>query len=359
MDQNGSSARPANALMQLFRNARSKLTGRNQRLANSARGSEGLTREAVVWAYRLYLDREPEDDQVIDEHWRKCASTKELRANFIYSNEFREKNPTLHVPVLFGDEPAMSIEDVGSDADLQKLFAHIQHTWEEFGKREPHWSVVVAEQYQQSNIEANKEKFYRTGEQHVAQLFGSLERNHVRYRGFKTCLDYGCGVGRITRHLSERFEKVFAYDISLSHLQCAEDYLNKENVSNVAFSHLKRVSDIQTLPSVDVAYSMLVLQHNPPPVIAFIIEALIRSLNPGGVAFFQVPTYRRGYAFSLAEYLAEDAAKGGMEMHVLPQSRVFEIAHRAGGRVLEVIDDTWTGLRVKEVSNTFVIQKEL
>jgi len=359
MAHNGSIARPTNVLMQLFRNARSKLTRRNQRSANSTPASVGLTREAVVWAYRLYLDREPEDDQVIDEHWRKCVSTKELRANFIYSNEFREKNPTLHVPVLFGDEPAMSIEDVGTDGDLQKLFDHIQSTWEEFGKREPHWSVVVSEQYQQSNIEANKEKFYRTGEQHVAQLFGSLERNHVQHRGFKTCLDYGCGVGRITRHLSERFEKVFAYDISLSHLQCAEDYLAKENVSNVAFSHLKRVSDIQTLPKVDLAYSMLVLQHNPPPVIAFIIEALIRSLNAGGVAFFQVPTYRRGYSFSLAEYLAEDAARGGMEMHVLPQSRVFEIAQRAGGRVLEVIDDTWTGLRVKEVSNTFVIQKEL
>jgi len=47
-----------------------------------------------------------------------------------------------------------------------------------------------------------------------------------------------------------------------------------------------------------------------------------------------------------------------MEMHVLPQSKVFEIAQRSGARVLEVIDDTWTGLRVKEVSNTFVIQKE-
>ena len=319
--------------------------------------SKSITREAVAWAYRLYLDREPEDDRVVAEHLQKCDSTKDLRANFIYSTEFREKNPTLHVPVLFGDEPAMSIEDVGTESDLQRLFDHIQSNWEEFGKREPHWSVVVSDQYQQSNIQANKDQFYRTGEQHVAQLFGSLERNHVQHRGFKTCLDYGCGVGRITRHLSERFEKVFAYDISLPHLQCAEDYLIKENVSNVTLSHLKRVTDIQTLPTVDVAYSMLVLQHNPPPVIAYIIEALIRSLNPGGVAFFQVPTYRRGYTFSLKDYLREDAARGGMEMHVLPQSRVFDIAQRAGGRVLEVIDDTWTGLRVKEVSNTFVIQK--
>lgn len=347
----------ADALKRFYRTAKSKVTRSEQPSENFAGPSEGLTREAVLWAYRLYLDREPENDRVIDEHLRKCASTRQLRDNFIYSTEFREKNPNLHVPVLIGDEPAMSIEDVGTEPELQKLFDHIQSAWEEFGKREPHWSVVVSERYQQSNIEANEAEFYRTGEQHVAQLFGSLERNHVAYSEFKTCLDYGCGVGRITRHLSERFEKVFAYDISLSHLQCAEDYLKKENVSNVAFTHLKRVWDIQNLPTVDVAYSMIVLQHNPPPVIAFMIEALIRSLNPGGIAFFQVPTYRRGYTFSLAEYLREDVARGGMEMHVLPQSKVFEIAQRAGGRVLEVIDDTWTGLRVKEVSNTFVVQK--
>ena len=356
MDRNGSRTNPAKSLIRFCRNA---LSRRNQSSENSAPVSKRLTKEAVLWAYRLFLDREPEDHIVIDEHSRKSECTKDLRARFIYSTEFREKNPTLHIPVLLGDEPPMSIEDVGSEHDLQKLFDHIQSNWEEFGKREPHWSVVVADEYQQSNIQANEDQFYRTGEQHVAQLFGSLERNQVEHRAFRTCLDYGCGVGRITRHLAERFEKVFAYDISLPHLQCAEDYLRKENVSNVALSHLKRVADIQSLPTVDVAYSMIVLQHNPPPVIAFIIDALIRSLNPGGVAFFQVPTYRRGYTFSLRDYLGEESARGGMEMHVLPQSRVFDIAQRAGGRVLEVIDDTWTGLREKEVSNTFVIYKAL
>lgn len=44
-----------------------------------------------------------------------------------------------------------------------------------------------------------------------------------------------------------------------------------------------------------------------------------------------------------------------MEMHVLPQSSVFEIAD---GRVLEVIDDGWTGIRLIEVSNTFINQKK-
>ncbi|HEX5886643.1 MAG TPA: class I SAM-dependent methyltransferase [Pyrinomonadaceae bacterium] len=318
-----------------------------------------LTREAVLWAYRLYLDREPESDRVVDEHLRKCSSTQDLRNNFIYSKEFRDKNPTLHVPVLSGDEPAMSIEEVRSEHDLQKLFDHTQHIWQELGTTEPHWSVVIADEYRQAKIQESKESFYRTGKQHVAQLFGSLERNGVQHSEFKICLDYGCGVGRITRHLSERFEQVFGYDISLSHLKCAEDYLSEENVTNVVLNHLKRLRDIEDLPKTDVAYSMLVLQHNPPPVIAFIMEGLIRALNPGGIAFFQVPTYRLGYSFSLANYFAEQAARREIEMHVLPQSSVFEIAQRAGGRVLEVIDDGWTGIRLKEVSNTFVIKKAI
>ncbi len=321
--------------------------------------SAGLSPEDVRWAYRLYLDREPENDEVVAEHLRKCLTTQDLRANFIYSTEFRQKNPTLHVPVLIGDEPAMSIEDQCAENDLQALFEHIQFTWQEFGKTEPHWSVVVSEDYRQSKIGETSDAFYQTGEQHVEQLFGTLERNGVQHSGFKTCLDYGCGVGRITRHLARRFEKVVAYDISASHLQCAETYLAGENVANVRLHQLKRVQDVASLPKVDVAYSMLVLQHNPPPIMAFIIEGLIRSLNRGGIAFFQIPTYRLGYTFSVANYLERETAGREMEMHVLPQSRVFEIAQRAGARVLEVIDDNWTGIRIKEVSNTFVVQKEI
>ena len=109
---------------------------------------------------------------------------------------------------------------------------------------------------------------------------------------------------------------------------------------------------------VDVSYSIIVLQHNPPPVIAFIVEALIHSLNPGGVAFFQVPTYRRGYTFSLIKCTGGRGERRNGDARVTTEQSVRDRATR-GKRVLEVIDDTWTGLRVKEVSNTFVIQKEI
>ena len=163
--------------------------------------------------------------------------------------------------------------------------------------------------------------------------------------------------GRVTRYLAERFEKVFGYDISKPHLQLAEEYLVNEGIKNVSLHHISKPSDIKNLPKVDVVYSVIVLQHNPPPIISFIVREMMRALNPGGIAFFQVPTYREGYRFSLQEYINSEATKREMEMHVLPQSTVFEIVGKEGGRLIEVFEDGWTGSGHGERSNTFLIQK--
>jgi FkbM family methyltransferase len=53
----------------------------------------GLTREHVIWGYRLLLDREPESEDVIGPKLAGSRSTAELRHHLITSAEFREKNP--------------------------------------------------------------------------------------------------------------------------------------------------------------------------------------------------------------------------------------------------------------------------
>src|SRR5262249_6189698 len=112
------------------------------------------------------------------------------------------------------------------------------------------------------------------------------------------------------------------------------------------------------LPRVDFIYSVIVLQHNPPPIIRFIIQGFIKALNPKGVALFQVPTYSLGYEFSWEKYASREVKNRGMEMHVLPQKQVFEVIRQEGGRLIEVIEDGRTGLRYKEMSNTFLVQKD-
>ena len=53
----------------------------------------GLTREHVIWAYRLLLDRDPESEDVIGPKLAGSHTTAQLRDHLITSAEFREKNP--------------------------------------------------------------------------------------------------------------------------------------------------------------------------------------------------------------------------------------------------------------------------
>jgi FkbM family methyltransferase len=52
----------------------------------------GLTRDHVVWAYRLLLDRDPENEDVIAPKLAGSLDTRELRHHLMTSAEFRDKN---------------------------------------------------------------------------------------------------------------------------------------------------------------------------------------------------------------------------------------------------------------------------
>ena len=317
--------------------------------------STPITPETIQWAYRLFLDREPESEQAVAAK-TKAKNTAALRAAFLHSDEFRQKNA---VPFhLSGYEPGMEIEDVHSDEDLEKLFAHIQRTWQHLGETEPHWSVLTSEEYLSGNVQLSMEKFYASGRHAVARVIKTLARNKIDHRKFQACLEYGCGLGRVTRWLASEFPRVLGYEISQPHLRRAKLYLDQERVSNVSLHHLERLGDIRNLPKVDLIYSILVLQHNPPPVIKLIIAQFMRSLNQGGVALFQVPTYRLGYSFSLRKYLSTRPAQGLMELHMLPQHDIFKIAADEGARVIEVFEDASVG-SFPGISNSFLVQKQV
>src|SRR5687768_6468192 len=54
--------------------------------------TEGLTREHVVWAYRILLDREPESEDVIAPKVRGFRTTRELRNEIVTSEEYQRNN---------------------------------------------------------------------------------------------------------------------------------------------------------------------------------------------------------------------------------------------------------------------------
>jgi len=65
------------------------------RVATAQRSRHGVGPEHVVWGYRLFLDREPENERVVREKLTWCRTTRDLRADFMTSAEFERSNADL------------------------------------------------------------------------------------------------------------------------------------------------------------------------------------------------------------------------------------------------------------------------
>lgn len=318
-----------------------------------------IDRNDVIYAYRLLFGRDPESEAVVLHYATEVTDIRELRELFINSVEFQssiEKSQAPRPPRPAFNGPAMDVELSPSPEKLASLFAKVSAQWHYLGETEPHWSVITNEGYFQENFHMNREAFYASGESELKMFDATLARAGVSRSGLVRCVELGCGVGRVTGSLAARFDEVVAVDISAAHLHVAEEHLGSAGVANVSFVHLDSLDDIAGLGRFDVLYSRIVLQHNPPPVMVRLLGDLLAQLQPGGIAFFQVPTYKAGYHFRIDEYLAHQNSTE-MEMHYLPQAALLDLIVQQGCRVLEIREDDSIGLSVIAVSNTLLLQK--
>jgi len=261
------------------------------------------------------------------------------------------------MPLLPLAVPAITVETEVSATDLEKLLEHTERTWTRLGDDEPHWSVISDERFKQDRLDTHRDEFYASGHGDVETFVSFLLRNEVDPHSIRRVLEFGCGLGRVTRHLASRFQEVIGVDISPTHLRQARMHLDAAGVANVELRRLRTLADLEGPADLDAVFSVIVLQHNPPPAIVAILDRLLARLRSGGVAYFQVPTYAIDYRFALNDYLAHGLDAQHIEMHYLPQRRIFRIAHEAGCEVLEVREDNWVGRRHAELSNTFLLRR--
>lgn len=252
----------------------------------------------------------------------------------------------------------IAVESKVDSALLQELLNHIQLVWTGLGESEPHWSVVSTKEFKANTIGENIQKFNSSGHTEIENLKRMLSRVGMQGKigPAKTVLEYGCGVGRVTRWLSEIFDNVIGVDISASHLNLAEKYFSEAGRQNISLIQVYSPGDIQRLPEFDFVYSKIVLQHNPPPVIALILNILAEKLRPGGVGVIQIPTYALRYQFKIHEYMKSMDKISAMEMHILPQQDIFEILSSHNCIPLEVSRDHLVAT-VDYVSSTFIFKK--
>jgi ubiquinone/menaquinone biosynthesis C-methylase UbiE len=179
--------------------------------------------------------------------------------------------------------------------DLERISRH----WEQLGAQDPLWAVYVAPGTRGGAWDVDE--FFATGHDEIERVMRFVEAHGVSAaRG--TAVDFGCGVGRLSRSLAEHFDRVIGIDVSDSMLAQARE-LNAGN-ERIEFV-LNRRDDLSLLPdgSVDLVYSSLVLQHLPRPLAAGYLKEFVRLLTPGGAVVVQVATRPtrsiKGWAFRL------------------------------------------------------------
>jgi SAM-dependent methyltransferase len=315
-----------------------------------------VARHEVEMAYRLIMGREAGNEQAIEGHMRSSATLDDLRRVFLASDEFRERV----VPTMPPGKPLnwlpIHVDTQVSSHQLNEMIARVERNFRHMGETEPHWSVISAEKFKSANIKQTRAEFFASGEGVVHDFLFAAARCGAGVNSAGTCFELGCGLGRSTIWLAKKFAKVIGADVSAPHLELGRQAMAEFQCPNVDLVQVDKIGMLEKLPKFDAFFSIIVLQHNPPPLIRHMLQIILQKLNPGGLAYFQVPTYGLNYEFKIDAYLSNDVQLGVPEMHVLPQTEIFALAKASGCRVLEVREDGASGWRF--ISNRLLIQKE-
>lgn len=305
---------------------------------------EQLDRGQIVACYRAMLGREPESETVIQSRLDSGMTLEVLINSILQSPEYLNKlkkvqfNPRQHLNV----STPVDIQVTGQPKQMQVLLNHMKNVWTTYGTKDPYYSVLTNEIYKSSVIdEKSIESFYKEGLNHFNLINKIINKNSIFIRNEHTILDFGCGLGRVGSHFALMCEHYIGVDISKPHLTQAKMYFNSIGIANYEFMLLEKFLKLQEIA--DLIFSVIVLQHNPPPVIGYLIDQMCRALKPGGTLLFQVPTSLAAYKFDLKNYLTNLPSEGIMEMHAFPQKEVFKIFRNHGLQPVEVFEHDMIG----------------
>jgi SAM-dependent methyltransferase len=233
---------------------------------------------------------------------------------------------------------------------LPESASHQARDWDDLALVDPFWAVLAADGKRGGGWELSE--FLSTGEADVEPILATaaqLGRPSHRERA----LDFGCGVGRLTRALARRFDEAVGVDVSERMLEHARR-LNADT-PNVTFTNAEH----PPVGGFDLVVANLVLQHLPNRAFARVyITRLIEAARPDGLVVFQLPTRlplaqrlqpRRRLYSALRTHLSPERLHAAgfhpVRMLALPEADVRATVDRAGATVAHTEDAAAAGLR--------------
>ncbi len=166
-------------------------------------------------------------------------------------------------------------------------FRRNHDAWEDWSRLDPLWAIVTDDDRRDGRWDEHA--FFASGEATIAGLWSIAAEQRLPV-STRSALDFGCGVGRLTRALGTRVDSVVGLDISQGMIDRARTF--HRDKPNVQFDvhddpDLSRFGD----GSFDVVCSLLVLQHIPSREDSErFLGDLSRVLAPGGLLMLQLVT---------------------------------------------------------------------
>jgi SAM-dependent methyltransferase len=221
-------------------------------------------------------------------------------------------------------------------------------TWDDLARLDPYWAILSHPERRFGRWDESA--FFATGEQYITGLLENAARLGYPMR-HEAALDFGCGVGRLTRALAQHFEHVTGVDVSTSmvaqakHLNSA--YTTCQFVRNT--EHDLRLFADNTF---DLVQTFIVLQHIPSRrIIMRYIAEFLRVARPGGLIVFDLPNYKtlrqriqaKARLYSLLRrvgvserFLYQRLHINPVRMSFIPEPDILRHIRKLGGRVLDV-----------------------
>lgn len=175
----------------------------------------------------------------------------------------------------------------------------VRNTWERLARLDPYWAIINRPDWRQNRAELDE--FFASGRALIERQMAQAATVSPEIQ-WGRAFDFGCGVGRLSAALATRFREVVGVDISARMIALARQH--HAAVENLTFVRNMR-ADLQAFSpgSFDLVYSLITLQHLPPPLIRAYLCDFARICRPGGVLLFQLPSRelprRRGNPWSL------------------------------------------------------------
>jgi len=159
--------------------------------------------------------------------------------------------------------------------------------WKQWGEEDPLWGVASWAGKEKGGASPwTEEEFYALGVSDWEDFLAHWQQ-YANIR--QSCLEIGCGAGRLTRPIALSFERVYAVDVSEHMVTRARKAVSDFNVE---FSIMDGVHLPQSDGSVTAVFSAHVLQHldNVAAGFAYFRE-FFRVLDTGGTLMVHLPLY--------------------------------------------------------------------